>query len=323
MFDISLLQNIILEFTMPYALDIQNCTSPEHKGTYFIVVIKDIPAMIRFERIFVEQPTTPGVIFTPGRIENDRYGLISKTKVQIWFDKQTFDSPDSLDAILSKEEFYENSARIYINKFVSDYRHITLEFWMRPLTSTDILAYRFILFAPNQEAITVNKLINRHPVHFNGGEEFSLPPDQEAILRKSLLADSVNLFDDLCLSIIDNFDKESYNIALIQCAILFENFIYSTLKKHLSKTKLDKLKKKEACGCLVGISEICERGIKQEFGLDFGSTDEYIAFKENVLKLRNLIVHGELISELDKPDCSIAIESTHKAITYIKQSLIW
>lgn len=43
------LQNIILEYDLPFALDLKDCMKPDHKGEGFLVFLNDIPAQIRFK----------------------------------------------------------------------------------------------------------------------------------------------------------------------------------------------------------------------------------------------------------------------------------
>jgi uncharacterized protein YegP (UPF0339 family) len=72
---------------------------------------------------------------------------------------------------------------------------------------------------------------------------------------------------------------------------------------------------------MVSISEVCERGVLAYFDVDFGSTDEFKALKNNALKYRNLIVHGELLESIDKEKCEKAIESVRNAQAYLIQNV--
>jgi hypothetical protein len=153
-------------------------------------------------------------------------------------------------------------------------------------------------------------------VEFNGGKEFVLPNQDEDLLRNILVSDVYDFGKEFLLNLNDNLSLGYYNITLIQAVTWFEYFVYSHLKQRLSKTKLDKLKKKD-CGCMVGISEVCERGFLEYFDVDFGNTDEFRCLKENALKYRNLIVHGELIERISKEACQKALESVHDAQEYL------
>ncbi len=152
-----------------------------------------------------------------------------------------------------------------------------------------------------------------HEIKYNGGQDFKLEEDQDQKLRGLLETESYNVRIDIHFQMYDNFHLGHYNIALLQSVTLFENFIYTNLKHTLSKTKLEKIKKREKCGCLVGISEICTRGINEYYNFDFGSTTEWDNLKINTLKLRNEIVHGELLESVTKDQCAIAINCVFEA----------
>lgn len=112
---------------------------------------------------------------------------------------------------------------------------------------------------------------------------------------------------------LDNFSLGYYNTSLLQSVTLFENFVYTKLKETLSRSQLDKIKKKEKCGCLVGISEICTRGFKKYYEFDFETKVEWKNLKDNTLKFRNKIVHGELLESISKKQCELSINSVFEA----------
>jgi hypothetical protein len=158
-------------------------------------------------------------------------------------------------------------------------------------------------------------------VEFNGGKEFQLPEKDEDLLRNALMSDIYDFGKEFLLNLSDNLSLGYYNIALVQAVTFFEYFVYSSLKQKLSKTKLNKIKKKKDCGCWVGISEVCERGILEYFDVDFGRTDEFKALQNNAFRYRNQIVHGELIESIDNEQCEKAIESVRNAQAYLIQNV--
>lgn len=172
----------------------------------------------------------------------------------------------------------------------------------------DIFNYKYALVdSEDQDETWIKHIPSHNQVWFNGGKEIQLEEKKDHILRKYLLENYYGFKDDLVSSMLDNFYLERYNIALIQSATLFENFIYSELKNKLSKSKLDKIKKKSGCGCMAGISEVCSRGIFEYFNFDFGATKEWKELKMHMLRLRNKIVHGELIKSISKKECQKAL----------------
>ena len=150
---------------------------------------------------------------------------------------------------------------------------------------------------------------------------FQISEKQDSELRHYLIHTDYHWLNDMVSATNNSYKLGMYNIALTQLAILFENFVYSNLKKKLSNTKLDKIKKKESCGCMVGISEICSRGIKEYFEYDFGSTDEWENVRLHLLKHRNNIVHGEQVEEISKEDYLKAQKAQQDAVKVLMDNV--
>ena len=137
-------------------------------------------------------------------------------------------------------------------------------------------------------------------------------------LRNMILTDYFSFRNELIQDIDNNFSLGNYNIALLQAVMRFENFIYSNLPKvkDISKTKLNNLKKKK-CGCLAGVSEIVTRGFKELFGLDFEKTKEFEKLRDNALRIRNKIVHGEIDYDIGFDKCDEGILAVNRAEIYL------
>ena len=323
-FNVDKLRNVILQFKIPMAFDVLNCMKPGDNGKPFLVIIDDTPARLHFERIYEYRYKDEGFQLAPfSKIEEDRAGMLSHTNVQVWFDSQTFDSGriDKSVIRILPEQFIDLSIK-YLNKFIQIYKLVTSEYWLRPLIRRDIFNVHYVLVDTDDNKELVEQLITApHQVRFNGGKEFQLPEETETLLRNMLLSDIYDFGKEFLLNLSDNLSLGYYNISLVQAVTFFEYFVYSSLKQKLSRTKLNKIKKKEPCGCMVGISEVCERGIREYFNIDFGSTSEFKALKNNALKYRNLIVHGELLESIDKKKCEKAIESVRNAQAYLIQNV--
>ena len=54
-------------------------------------------------------------------------------------------------------------------------------------------------------------------------------------------------------------------------------------------------------------------GINQYFDVDFGETEQFKNLKEQDLKYRNLIVHGELLDQIDFEQCKKGIDAVNVA----------
>jgi len=325
-FEIEKLRNVIVEYKIPMAFDLQNCIKEGDEGKPFLVVIDNIPAQIHIERIYEFRYKSESFHVAPfSKIEEDRGGMLSHSKVQIWFDSQIFDSGKiDIDAIrIIPDQFIDISIG-YINKFINIYKNITTEYWLRPIIKKDIFNVQYVLVDSNDNMEIVSILIPKHhTVQFNGGEEFKLDKKKEDYFRDCLQSKSYNFRQELILNMLDNFNLGYYNVALLQSVTIFENFMYSNLKIKLSKTKLDKIKKKEDCGCMVGISEVCQTGLKEHFEVDFGNTEEFEKLKNDALKYRNLIVHGELLESIDKETCIKGLKAVENAIEYLFENIFY
>ena len=315
MFDANNLRNVVLEFKIPFALDLEDSFDKEDLGKGYKIDIDDVPVMIRTKRNYNENSSLNGAKIAPySKIEKDRFGILSTTTVQVWFYQQSFNSPRiEKDMIRLMPLQFLPLALEYLNKLIRVYKQVKFESWIPQLTEREILALNCILIDNNREEERVTVTINQ-PVTFNGGKNFSHTPIEDKLLRNSLVKNDINLQLELVLAADNNFDRMEYNLALIQCAIRFENYVYTYLNGKLSNTKLNNIKKKEPCGCLSGIYEVCTKGILSCFGFDFGNTDEFKAFHEKVLKIRNDLVHGERLDSITKEQCSEAIKATSNAL---------
>ena len=232
-FEIDKLRNVIVEYKIPMAFDLQNCIKEGDEGKPFLVVIDNIPAKISIERIYELRYKNEGFqVAAFSKMEEDRGGMLSHSKVQIWFDSQTFDSGKiDKDVIqIIPDQFIDLSIE-YINKFIKIYKNITNEYWLRPIIKKDIFNIQYVLVDTNASKGIVSILIpSHHTVQFNGGEEFKLDKEMEDYYRDCLQSNSYSFQKELQLNMEDNFNLGYYNVALLQSVTFFENFIYSSLK---------------------------------------------------------------------------------------------
>lgn len=322
-FDVEKLKNIILQFKIPLVFDVQNSMQKEDAGEPFMIVLNGIPAKLHLERIYDFRYKEEFNIAPFSKMEEDRGCILSYSRVQVWFDKQILISERiDINTVKIWSDQFIDLAIEYINKFVRIYKEITQDFWLRHIVKKDVFDYRYILVDENgNHEQTTTFIPLHHIIQFNGGKEFTLEENQVKALRALLVSDFFNLRNELIMHMLDNFSLGYYNVALIQANTIFENYVYSQLKNKLSKTKLNKIKKKEKCGCLVGISEVCERGIKEYFGIDFSNTSEFRSLKKNALRYRNLIVHGELLKNIDKETCEKGIKAIKAAEDYLSDNV--
>ena len=146
-FNINKLGSIILQFKIPMAFDLLDCMKEEDEGEPFIVVINNIPAKIHIERIYEFRYRDEGFQVAPfSKITENRGGILSHSKVQVWFDRQTFDSGnyDKETFRIMPDQFLDLSIE-YLNKFIKIYKNITNEYWLRPIMKEDVFNFNSIL----------------------------------------------------------------------------------------------------------------------------------------------------------------------------------
>lgn len=321
MFDPEKLKNIIVTFMLHFPLDLKDCYEANDEGEPYLVVIDGNPAKLHVKRHYQCANAYNGVEFAPfSLIEQDRYGLMSKTEIQMWFYRPTFDS-----IIVEQSATYPINQKMfeltieYLNNFINKYRRITRQFWIPSVRENDIISYKFILLDHNGET-EISSFTSAQSVQINAGEHFFLSHEQEIAIRNQLTNNRDDLHDDLRLSIHNNFEQGYYNIAIIQCAILFESWVYSRLKVKLSEIQFKTIKNNDNCGYMSGIYEVCTRGLKDVLGLDFGATNEFNDLHTNVLRIRNELVYGETLEPISHNQCHQAIVATLVALQYLSDS---
>jgi len=321
-FDENKISNVVLQFKIPIAFDVLNSFKEEDNGKPYEIQIDGISARLHFSRIYDFKWKEEYNLTPYSKIEEDRSALLSYSQIQVWFDNKMIESGKIKSKFISvsSDEFIEQSL-IYLNKFISIYRRITDQFWIRNIVRKDIFSYSYVLIDENGEQQSMFSPISGGPVKFNGGKEFNLNKHDDKSLRNYLKQDYYGFKNDMIMLMEDNFSLGRHNLALLQGATLFEYFIYSELKQVLSKTKLDKIKRKVDCRCLVGISEICSRGFKEHFDFDFGATNEWKEIQEFMLRPRNKIVHGDILENITKEDCYKGLIAVKKGEILLREKV--
>ncbi len=320
MFNENAIKFAVFQLDIPFPVDLKDSTERDDQGRPYPVLIGNVIAEIRTKRRFHED-IADNCKIAPAKIAVDRFGKLSHTRIQVWFHR------DALEAYgFNIEELYNLAlpalplALFYVNKFLQTYKLATKEYWIPAITKDDVLGYS-CSFIDEQGESSQSFVPICQTTHGSGGEPFCISNEKENDLRAALASNHVNLQLLMNLAAIDHYTKGNFNLAIIECAILFENIVYSTLKQRLSNTKLKKLKQKEDCGCHVGIYEVCVRGIQEVYGFDFGSTQEFLNFKDRVITMRNKIVHGDQLEEVSSKQCEDALEATKTIIELFNKTI--
>lgn len=303
---------VVTQMELPISFDVANTLGPEGTNRPYVVVHDGLSCLIHFKRIYETRfhSSIGRIEGTTVKTDQDRLGNYSYSIIQFCFYRDVIDSKRISKELLIPVQFKTLSLDC-LNTFIHHYKIATGDFWLRPIIEKDVFNFNYIAYDEDDNECQVRGFAGG-VLQFNGGKEFKLEDKQEIELRERLLSDKYDFRSELYYQMIDNYELGNSNNALIQSVTLFENFVYSNIAEQLSRTKMNKFKKKE-CGCLVGISEMCTRGFLELFGFDFESTPEWQNFRDKCLRLRNKIVHGEIIKPITKDQCKIAIDSSMAA----------
>ncbi|MGB0413351.1 MAG: hypothetical protein ACPGJU_02800 [Coraliomargarita sp.] len=317
---------IVLEFFLPHRFRLKDSIGDNCPGKPYDTAIGGIPARVAIETITDYRYQKAGGLqfgIKPAGVE-DRHGTFAFSKVHVWFDDQTFNrklvdkdfllNPDNLDILIPL-------CVDYLNKFITEYRHTSRDHWVRQITRREIFSYRAFLLS--KEGETEWMASTNEPDEPIQERETSpkITDDEDQKLRNAIQCEDPFFRSELFLDALEYYRTGKHNMAIILSVTRFENFIYSELKQALSNRKLDKIKKKQECGCMAGIHEVCTRGFKEIFDFDFEAASEWKALQQNALRHRNKIIHGEQLSEVSKEECQEAMDAVAKAEIFVHNNL--
>ena len=205
----------------------------------------------------------------------------------------------------------------FFTRFTRSYAEVTGQFWVSSPSRKEIVSCNIQIHYFSGEVTEIKSPLIA-PVHFSGGKGHYISDIQEVDLRNKLKHTKPDQVSQLLLSAKDFHYKEQYELTIIQCSIAFEYFVYNSITPLTSKTKIKKWLKKPDCGCHVGIQQLCIKGLKELFNIDFGSRYEFLELSSKVLNIRNKIVHGDRGINVSNKNALDAIGITEKAIGWLK-----
>ena len=302
-----------------------------HTTPYKLTLDDKSEVSFSFSRIFAEQLPLHDFKMPPkGRIDFDTFGQLSRSIVEISFSPSQIDTRyySELTNQELKHKYLSEKAREFLGIFIKQYVQVTEQFWVRPVTQTEVLSYDVeIFFSSAQKAairVPIAEMIDTR------SESHHLSEEKNDELITALKEPKTDKVKQLIMS-AENFKLyEEHELAIVQCALAFEMYIYKHLeiaieKKITTISQVKKHKKKDkkvdGCSCHVGIQKICEIGLKNMLDIDFGNTEEFDAMRSNVILLRNNIVHGNDIS-VDADSAELAISSTKNALNYLAKEFV-
>jgi|GEM_PF-1919982 len=319
------LNYIIIDFCIPYAFKVVDSEINIINQKSHQVIVNGISAIINIEKVFdYRYKEEQGIKIKARRqVKGDRHGTNAYSKVQVWFDENTFSQEffDRKFLLFSGNlDTLAKRAVDYVNKFIREYRELSREFWMRPINLRELSACRVIALSKDGRTTSAKTTLEEVDIKFLEKPQI-LTHEETERLRNMLLCEDYDFRSEIFLDALDFQSLGKKNLALLLAVTRFENFVYKELKNLLSRTKLDKIKKKDPCQCMVGITGVCTKGFKEHFDLDFESTLEWRELRDNALRPRNKIVHGEIEEEISDEMCHEALKSVQAAEVYLHNHL--
>lgn len=259
-------------------------------------------------------------------LEEDRYGLLNRSKVKI--KSQEYIPLDNKDEIIEK-------TLIVTNYIISHYKFLTKKYWMEPVNKKMITNFEFVqqigeIKLPSwtiggQNSISIgntynwfskkNKLIESlnngeiepwKNLYFDAENNYNVGRFKEAILILNIAFESL-IETKLKPLIIEKMDGE-------KGVLFFEGRLYEdfSLKKYISEETFNKMIKEGKSGTIPNVSKIVKKGIELTIIKDITNTqiDKMIHI---IRRNRNDISHGR------KHDNAILGKSAKKSIDEFKK----
>lgn len=323
------LKYLEIEFLVFVPFDVQDSFNNDELA--YVVTGAHGKVSFQLERVYAQVPQRfPLGLAQGAKIEVDRYGQLSRSVVRVQVPRTTLvklgvSSNDWCDR--SKQRDIEDKALKYslelFNKFTEKYAEVTGDFWVTSPRKNDVLSHQ-IKYEFNIGTGGTSQKMLPTPASFSGGIGHFISEEQNEILRKKLLSDETDAVTSLLLSAKDFDNKKQFDLAIVQCAIAFEFFVYNEAISFTSNTKKKKFikehTKKSECGCHIGINAFCNTGLSEHLGIDFSDTVVFQNVTKNVTSVRNKIVHGEVV-KLSAEKSVQAISSTESAIDYLRKAI--
>lgn len=317
------IHSVFVEFMSFIPFDVKNSHEQSLNINAYRVNDGEDEAELRFKRIYSKTPGIYGIEYAEGgKLEVDRYGQLSRSMVTVCFTGSVLKNKCITEEDLktgNETHILLDLALHFFGRFTRNYAEATDEFWVNYPTRKEIVSCHI-------EIVNVNERVTRiqspllAPVHFSGGKGHFISEDQDKSLRNKNNTGNPDQVSQLLLSARDFHYKGQYELTIVQCSIAFEYFVYNSISNLTSKKQIKKRTKNPDCGCHVGVTQLCKIGLKDLFDIDFGSTDEFDDLSKKVLRIRNLIVHGDSGVSVSDEAALSAITITESAISCLANS---
>lgn len=308
-------KNVIVQFDLPFVLRVVDSISgeniPEGYEDY-ITVINNLPVMLRFEKQVREHGSVAVAL-------EDKHGLLSYSKTQVWFDKTYFRALGLTNEWESKTYDFIDLSITHVNHFLSLYRVAMNAYWIRPISKDEIMSFSFFIRRWDGTGQDHPGLIGSLGTGKGLGSIISdeIDTDIRRHLNLGLKYDDLLTFNQI---VFESHDRREYWASVISAAIYFE----SSLSRWIRNYYLERGKSDEEIDSIFhhksshyrSITNLLKTYLPEITGIDIINdsdeplTDAFNNWQQKSCSLRNKIAHGEQIqvSREQSIDCLDAVK---------------
>lgn len=321
--------NLILGGGLPIYLP------PDEVAKMYIVRLPQLECGIRF----LKRVNPHRDVILAGEVPGDRTGRASFSTVEVRFDPRFVPHDPALEkeSKIPPPSIYFGSgttaandglkewvsyALSAVNHFIEHYRVICNRPWVYPVTEAMIQQFFILTDTLNGEITHQTYMGSTGPMRGFGG---SIPSEQDELLRQKVSSSNPpDVKTTLYQEILSHQELGRYRLAIIETAVLFEAWITAMLTKYLSDKGHDQahidgvLNRDESRPH--DVEHLAKVVIREETKFSFNETHEYKLWKENVLELRNDVVHGRKF-EVDREQSVNAFEIVDNAVRKITDNV--
>lgn len=320
-------ETVFVEFEIPFYIRTPN--SIDNPEEAFHPQIDGLTAEIRLK----PKANPENAIQISGAVEQDRFGKVSRTDVQVVFDSELIsDVENSITRRLSDElrpsthasttldepdATYITRSVAFLNQFLIAYRHATRYYWIRPLSHREIISFSIIEFDSEGNENTYERQFHASPI------ESGILDDEDISDIEKKLSTGVgpHLYQELELSAYDLLSRINHNQAALYAGILFESWLKHAFVEILVARGESESDAKDTIsnqhGDFYSVYNLASEKLESKLNYDFEAIDEFTHWNQDTRQLRNDIVHEGYQANVD--EANEAIKASLEAIHRINQ----
>lgn len=307
--------HIVIRYSLPYCLYLVDGN--------ITVVIDGKPAYITHEMITSDiiRGFPPNVCVPPiSRLRYDRWGRQAFTLISISLPRHSWPK-NFVPEVWNEKQLVSYSLR-YVNKFIHCYKHVTEEFLYDELTEIDIPYYDYIVLNSSKKEYNQSTCFFPFGNSLMSGKEVAIHSVEKYNAIQNLVQSDhqFSVSDELAFNANSFFLKGQYGLAVLLAAQSFEAYCKDLIKrgylKKGTKTEAEIKQLFENCS----FNNLAKDHLRLSTNFDFGSTQEFKDWTNDVRPVRNSLAHGEL-PKLSKDDVEKVFKILNSARNVLAQNI--